>query len=142
MKRKPDPKKLIEEKWQRFGRWVLDKRNQGGWTQEACAERADMQRQQWGRIEKGAPTKEITVMRVADALEADREEALRIIRSPSPSHLENGQTATVEEALKTAFFFDQKGLSQKDIEKIRPLMEVTDREIDRLKKEGEQKQGD
>lgn len=133
MRRKPDPEKLVEEKWLRFGRWVVDKRTQGGWTQEICAGRASMKRQQWGRIEKGAPTKEITVMRVADALEADRDEALRIIRSPLPRYLANGQSATVEEALKTAFFFDQKGLSDKDIETIRPLLEMMDREIDRLK---------
>lgn len=133
MRRKPDPEQLIEEKWLRFGRWVFDKRTQAGWTQEACAKRASMQRQQWGRIEKGAHTKEITVIRVADALKADRDEALRIIRSPSPGYSANGQAVTVEEALKTAFFFDQKGLSQKDIETIRPLLEGVDRVIDRLK---------
>lgn len=42
---------------------------------------------------------------------------------------------SIEDALKNAMFFDQKGLSAEDIEKIRPLLQVVDREVDRLKKD-------
>lgn len=42
---------------------------------------------------------------------------------------------TIEEALKNAFFFDQKGLSAKDIETIRPLLEGVDKVIERLKED-------
>jgi transcriptional regulator with XRE-family HTH domain len=96
---KPDPEQLIEEKWRRFGLWITDKRTRRGWTQEFCADRAGMRRQQWGRLEKGAPTKEITVIRVADALEADRNEALRIIKSPEPT---NQEADRAEEAAQAA----------------------------------------
>jgi transcriptional regulator with XRE-family HTH domain len=45
---------------------------------------------------------------------------------------------TVEEALDNALFFDQKGLSEADKEKIRPFLEMMDREIERLKEKKEE----
>lgn len=39
---------------------------------------------------------------------------------------------TIEEALDSALFFDQKGLSEDDKAILRPLLEVADREIERL----------
>lgn len=67
---------IIERRWRRFGRWVFEKRTQRRWTQEFCAERAGMKRQQWQRIEKGASTKAVTVLRIAEALDTDSDEAL------------------------------------------------------------------
>jgi transcriptional regulator with XRE-family HTH domain len=46
---------------------------------------------------------------------------------------------TIEEALDSALFFDQKGLSEADRAVLRPLLEVADREIERLKKKKESK---
>lgn len=45
----------------------------------------------------------------------------------------NTQIDTIEEALDSALFFDQKGISESDREKLRPLLEVADREIERLR---------
>lgn len=39
---------------------------------------------------------------------------------------------TIEETLRMAFFFGGKGLSDEEIEKLKPYMEMLDREIDRL----------
>ena len=115
---------------------MFEKRDKRGWTQEYCAERADMRRQQWQRIEKGASTKRVTVIRVAEALEADPDEALQMAGfQPAIATPPIKQRDTIEEALRYALFFDKKGLSEKDIEKIRSLLQVVDREIDRLKDE-------
>lgn len=134
---KQDSEQIVEKTWKRFGRWVFHKREERGWTQELCAQRADMLRQQWQRIEKGASTKRVTVIRVAQALDADIDEALKMAGFiPSAT---TSETDSIEEALKNAFFFDQKGLSAEDIEKIRPLLQVVDREVDRLKKDEEKK---
>jgi hypothetical protein len=70
------------------------------------------------------------VVRLARAVEWSVDEALDFagFKSAERAHVD-----TIEEALDNAFFFDQKGLSEADREKIRPLLEVVDREIDRLK---------
>jgi hypothetical protein len=70
------------------------------------------------------------VVRLARAVEWSVDEALDFagFKSAKRAHMD-----TIEEALDNAFFFDQKGLSEADREKIRPLLEVVDREIDRLK---------
>jgi transcriptional regulator with XRE-family HTH domain len=47
----------------------------------------------------------------------------------------NSRVDTIEEALNSALFFDQKGLSESDREKLRPLLEVADREVERLQRE-------
>lgn len=133
---KQDSEQIVEETWKRFGRWVFHKREERGWTQEFCAQRADMLRQQWQRIEKGSSTKRVTVIRVAQALDADVDEALKMAGFiPSAS----AEPDSIEDALKNAMFFDGKGLSDEDLAKIRPLLEVVDREVDRLKQEKEKK---
>ena len=70
------------------------------------------------------------VVRLARAVEWSVDEALDFagFKSTKRTHVD-----TIEEALDNALFFDQKGLSEADREKIRPLLEVVDREIDRLK---------
>jgi hypothetical protein len=70
------------------------------------------------------------VVRLARAVEWSVDEALDFagFKSAKRAHVD-----TIEEALDDALFFDQKGLSEADREKIRPLLEVVDREIDRLK---------
>jgi len=70
------------------------------------------------------------VVRLARAVEWSVHEALDFagFKSAKRAHVD-----TIEEALDNALFFDQKGLSEADREKIRPLLEVVDREIDRLK---------
>lgn len=42
---------------------------------------------------------------------------------------------TIEETLRNAFFFSGKGLSDEEIQKLKPFMELLDREIDRLAEE-------
>lgn len=90
-----------------------------------------MKRQQWNRIESGASTKRVTVLRIADALNADHSTALEkagfLPKTPSVEPVE-----TIEETLRNAFFFGGKGLSDEEIEKLKPYMEMLDREIDRL----------
>jgi transcriptional regulator with XRE-family HTH domain len=64
--------------WERFGRWMYLKRLAKGLSQEAAAEKAGMHRQQWYRLENGASTKRATVIRIAEVLGEDTDEALAI----------------------------------------------------------------
>lgn len=57
--------------------------------------------------------------------------------APEEVKAEKKKTITAEEALKNAFFFHAKGLSQKDIETIRPFLEGVDKVIERLKEDEE-----
>lgn len=124
------------ENWQRFGEWMLERRQLLGLSQEKAAELAGIHRQQWYRIENGASTKRSTVLNIAAVLQVKPEMAISIaygLGEPS------AEPDSIEDALKNAMFFDQKGLSAEDIEKIRPLLQVVDREVDRLKKDEEKK---
>jgi hypothetical protein len=72
------------------------------------------------------------VIQIAAALQWDEAEALRLAGlHPQPES--QTSSSTVEEALKNAFFFHAKGLSQKDIETIRPFLEGVDRAIEIVK---------
>lgn len=127
MKRNPDD--IVRETWKGFGRWMLETREKLHLTQEQCAQRAGMKRQQWNRIEAGASTKRVTVLRVADALNADHSVALEMA-----GFLPKAEPAeTVEEVLRNAFLFGGKPFSDEEIAQLRPYMEMLDREIDRVR---------
>ena len=121
----------LAELWRSVGQKIRERREELGLTQEAAGKRAKMKRQQWNRIEQGASTKRPTLFRIAKALELEPEIVLDWAGFKLTSG--RGQVDTLEEALNNALFFDQKGLSEADREKIRPLLQVVDREIDRLK---------
>lgn len=124
------------ENWQRFGEWMLGRRQLLGLSQEKAAELAGIHRQQWYRIENGASTKRSTVLSIAAVLQVTPEEAISIAYGVGEP---TGPADSIEDALKNAMFFDGKGLSDEDLAKIRPLLEVVDREVERLKKEKEEK---
>jgi transcriptional regulator with XRE-family HTH domain len=123
---------VLDKLWQSVGRKIRERRDELGLTQEAAGKRAKMKRQQWNRIEQGASTKRPTLLRIAKALELKPE----IVLDWAGFKLNGVRTDanTVEEALDSALFFDQKGLSEEDLETIRPLLEGVDRVIDRLSK--------
>jgi DNA-binding XRE family transcriptional regulator len=62
--------------WKAFGQRIQSRRKELGKTQVQCAERAGLERQQWLRIEHGAPTKQTTIMSIASALDLPEEEVL------------------------------------------------------------------
>lgn len=110
-------------------------RERKNWTQERCAEKAGMKRQQWNRIESGASTKRVTVLRIAAALEIDAALALDkagykdTTKPTRPPH-----TETIEDALRFAQYFDAKGLSDQDVALIRPILDALDQQVRELKK--------
>jgi transcriptional regulator with XRE-family HTH domain len=44
----------------------------------------------------------------------------------------NGQIETIEQLLDASLYWEEKGLSDEDKEQLRPLLEVLDREVERL----------
>lgn len=80
----------------KFGRWVRDLREGLRLSQAQAARRVGIDRQQWYRIETGrSGTSRETAIAIADALEANRDEALYLagfaassFPSPPPQNLE------------------------------------------------------
>lgn len=66
------------ENWDRFGRWVSSERQAANLTQEELAERVGLEKQQIYRIEKGGSTKRATVIKIAQALNANSEHAISL----------------------------------------------------------------
>jgi len=66
------------ENWDRFGQWVASQRQAANLTQDQLAERIGLDKQQIYRIEKGGSTKRATVVKIAEALNADTEYAISL----------------------------------------------------------------
>lgn len=126
-----------------FGAWVKTKRAEKGLSQEGAAKMADVDRQTWFRIENGLQgTRRDTVLRIADALGANHEEALNKagfgIPSGPPTKPQNA--AEFAERLREMGFEIQTDF---DFEKLGPddLQEIVDRiEADLLIKVKRRKQ--
>lgn len=124
-----------------FSDYVIDALKRTGIKQAELARRAKVKPQTISKIvgkkphsltgKLLLPSRE-TVERIARAI-GDPVSKARQAAGYSP----NGHGDTIEEILDSALFFDQKGLSESDRAKLRPLLEVADREIDRLKEKQE-----
>lgn len=113
--------------------------------QEDLGEKIGKDRQTVYRIEKGGSTKRATVIKIASALGQSPKTALDVAfglapESPRPHVAARQEVETIEETLRNAFFFGGKGLSDEEIERLRPHMELLDREIDRLRALKEQQE--
>ena len=82
----------LPENWRRFGKWMLERRQLLGLSQEKAADLERIHRQQWYRIENGASTKRSTIISIAAALNVRPEIALGIAyglsESPGSERLE------------------------------------------------------
>jgi transcriptional regulator with XRE-family HTH domain len=128
-------KPATPENWTQFGYWVSEQREALGMRQEDLAEKIGKDRQTVYRIEKGASTKRATVVKIANALGQHPRTALEIAfglisQEPQGSTLQSAET--IEQTLRRAQAFKGRGLTEVEIVRLRPLMEVLDREIDRL----------
>ena len=62
-----------------FGQFIKESREEKGFSQEGAANKAEMDRQQWYRIENGrSGTKRETVIKMANAVDADVDKALTL----------------------------------------------------------------
>ncbi len=66
-----------EQAWREYGRWIEDKRVAERLSQEGAAGKAGISRQTWIYITRGNRTKRATVIKMARAVNADIDEALR-----------------------------------------------------------------
>ena len=86
--------------WKSFGTWIKELRDKAGLSQDGAARRAEIDRQQWYRIENGlSGTKRDTVIRIAHALSADPNEALERAGFSTGQPLERPKPQTVQELL-------------------------------------------
>jgi transcriptional regulator with XRE-family HTH domain len=94
---KPMPQNI----WKDFGSWIKGKRDKANLSQDGAARRAEIDRQQWYRIENGlSGTRRETVIRMAQAVSADPNEALQLAGFASPEQpLERPRPQTVQELL-------------------------------------------
>jgi len=137
--------KRANERHETLGELITSRLLELGWSNAELARRTGFSTTYIGNLARdiapgtktGKPKRipDETVERIAKALNIPIDRArtaagLSKRERPSPN--------TVEEALNNALFFDQKGLSEKDIETLRPFLEMMDREIDRLKEKKEQ----
>lgn len=67
-----------ESNWLKFGHWVAACRVAQGYSQAELARRIGKNEQTVYRIEKGAPTKRPTVLKIAEALGQDEHDAVAI----------------------------------------------------------------
>lgn len=73
--------------WRRFGEVIRQiredlQRNDPRWTQEYVAAEVGISRQRYGELEGGSPTKRSTVIKIAKALQADKNDLLRYANFP------------------------------------------------------------
>jgi transcriptional regulator with XRE-family HTH domain len=130
------------EKFKNLGEWLQHWRKQFGYTQLALGEAVGVSKQHISNLERrqqhatsGAESNASIELldKLSRLFKRPIKEARILAGYEKANHID-----TIEEALDSALFFDQKGLSEADRVKLRPLLEVADREIDRLKeKKGE-----
>lgn len=136
--------KKVNERRETFGELISSKLLELGWSNAELARRTGFSTTYIGNLARdiapgtktGKPKRipDETVERIARALNVPMDRART---AAGLSKRERRLPETVEEALNNALFFDQKGLSEKDIETIRPFLEMMDREIERLKEKKE-----
>jgi transcriptional regulator with XRE-family HTH domain len=137
---KPMVAKTANKRQETLGELITNRLLELGWSNAELARRTGFSTTYIGNLARdiapgtktGKPKRipDETVERIARALNIPIDRA-RTAAGLSKS--ERPSPETIEEALDNALFFDQKGLSEADREKIRPLLQVVDREIDRLK---------
>lgn len=127
------PEQSAAEGWRIFGEWMIECRDKLGWSQSYAAEQAEMERQQWSRIEKGASTKLPTVLRIADALKVPREVALA--KSPFKLSQEKASLKIEDEDFHLLFHRYGQLQTEEDKAEIKALLRMVDQQIDlKLKK--------
>lgn len=73
-----------------------------------------------------------TVDKIADALKRPRSQ---FRKAAGLAFVDEGSNESIEEVLSRAQYFHAKGLSQHDLDIIRPILEALDRQIEELTKE-------
>ncbi len=65
-----------QENWVAFGEWIQQQRLAAVLTQEQAASRAGWNYRQWSRYERGGKARKVTVIKIAEALNLNPQEAL------------------------------------------------------------------
>lgn len=128
-----------------FGEWLRHWRRVADLTQEQLGQKVGVKKQHISNLERGEksaytgktmrPSLEL-VVKLAKALNRPITEAIEKAEIPLPVELSaTPQTESIEQTLRRAQTFEGRGLTEAEIERLRPLMEVLDREIERLTQE-------
>ena len=117
-------------KLKQLGSWVKKHREKMNYSQETAAEKSGISRYQWIRIENGqSGTKRETILAIAKQLEADETEALTLLAGLEPQN-----TPQIDERFER-MSLNFSGVSQTNKEKAAALVELMDRELERLANE-------
>lgn len=124
-----------------FGEWLKKWREEKGFTQDELGKAIGKTKQHISNLERrqqhyasggyARPSLE-TVDSLARALGRPLKEA-RDVAGYGLADSSSEPAETVEEALRQAFMFGGKPLSDEEIDQLRPYMEMLDREIDRVR---------
>lgn len=132
----PQDEQRKEGKRLEFGQWLQGQRVRAGFPLgKQFAPMIDISSVQLSRIENGTSgISAETLDKAIKLLGLNAVEAYERAGLMPPGFQAQPQepAETIEETLRNAFFFGGKGLSDEEIEKLKPYMEMLDREIDRL----------
>jgi transcriptional regulator with XRE-family HTH domain len=123
-----------EERWKAFGQWVAETRERSGVSQTEAALKAGMARQQWNRIETGnSGTRYDTVVKIAKVLSVVP--AVALLKAGFSPMEDPNVKQEFEDSDLAILFYKQKNLTPEGKAKFKPILEMVDREIDRIEKE-------
>ena len=103
-----------------FGEWLRECREEIGMNQKTAASAAEMHINQWSRIERGADTKEGTIIRMAAAVRASESEALQKYSEQKKSKMQSTAISPAPNTVRDA----EKTLSKARKESIEEAIEL------------------
>jgi len=126
----------MNPEFEHLGEWLRYWRKQSGYTQAALGEAVGVSKQHISNLERrqqhGTSGAESNAsIELLDKLSRLFKRSIREARILAGYERQN-HIDTVEEALNSVMFFDQKGLNESERQEIRPLLEIADREIERI----------
>lgn len=120
-----------------FGRWVRRWRKEFGYSQEELGEKAGIKKAYISNIENASPSSYTGEpsrpdIEIVDKLASTFQRPFKEARDLAGYKLPGPEPNTIEEVLDRDLYFDRKGLNESDRATLRPLLEVADREAERL----------
>lgn len=128
-----------------FGRWVRHWRKEFGYKQEELGEKVGVTKQYISNIENASPSSYTGEpsrpdIEIVDKLASTFRRPLKEARDLAGYGFPGPEPDTIKEVLDRDMYFDRKGLTETDRATLRPLLEVADREIERLTSQHPQKE--
>lgn len=120
-----------------FGRWVRHWRKELGYKQEELGEKVGVTKQYISNIENASPSSYTGEpsrpdIEIVDKLASTFRRPLKEARDLAGYGFPGPEPDTIKDILDRDMYFDRKGLTETDRATLQPLLEVADREVERL----------